>query len=226
MSNVQSVQIIAITKPLIEVDSHTITSDELMAYIARVSNPKNQSNINTMPKLLRYCADHKHWSVFEMADMTIEIKTSRAIAQQILRHRSFTYQEFSQRYAPVTSYINYSARRQDSKNRQNSFDDMSKLNKWWFYNVQRLIWSFNNFFYRKALKKGIAKECARFLLPLNTQTTMYMKGNIRSWIHYINLRDSEATQDEHREIASKIKEIFCKYYPITAEAIGWTEKKK
>lgn len=225
MPKSQSVRVIAVTNPLIEIDNKKITADELMAFIARVSNPKNQTNLLTMPKLLGYCANNKHWSVFEMADMTVEIKTSRAIAQQILRHRSFTFQEFSQRYAPVTDYILYEARRQDTKNRQNSLNNMSTYTQWWFRNAQRMVWTFNNFLYKKALKVGVAKECARFLLPLNTQTTMYMKGNVRSWIHYIDLRADGATQFEHREIAGKIKEIFCKHYPITAEAVGWQKAK-
>ncbi len=217
----QSVRAIAITQPLIKIDKKSVTADELMAYLARVSNPKNQDNLKTIPKLLGYCAKNKHWSIFEQADLTVEIKTSRAIAQQMLRHRSFTFQEFSQRYAAATDYILYEGRRQDVKNRQNSIDDMSKFRRWWFKIAQRLIWNFCFSFYKKALKKGIAKECARFILPLNTATTLYMKGSVRSWIHYIELRASGSTQCEHREIAGKIKDIFCEHYPVTAEAIGW-----
>lgn len=384
---------VAITLPLIEIDGKQISADELMAYVARVSNPKNQENLNTMPKLLRYCADHKHWSVFEQADMTVEIQTTRAIAQQILRHRSFCFQEFcisgdskiscitpggkvklrsikslyylqkdirwsklirtydkesniliptkikevfktgiksiycitldngkkikttlehkfltkngfvslqelkigsivgcngepvyknkewleetkkqchknktsseiketiywskisniefigeemtydieiehkshnyiangiivhnSQRYAKALDFEVYEARRQDDKNRQNSIDDIDDETKTWFRSIQRQVWETCRGIYEEALKNGIAKECARFILPLNTKTTLYMKGNVRSWIHYIELRTMHGVQKEHRDISLECKKIFMKYYPLTAQAMNW-----
>lgn len=193
----------------------------LMVYSARVSSP-NQEN----PKyagLLRYCIKHKHWSVFEMCDMTLEIETTRAIAAQILRHRSFTFQEYSQRYSALTeSGIEiYEARRQDKKNRQNSIDDISQKEKDWFIDAQKEVWNLAYSKYKEALNKGIAKECARFLLPLNTKTRMYMKGNVRSWIHYIGLRSANGTQKEHQEIAIEAKKIFIKKFPVIAEALEW-----
>lgn len=216
-----TVKPIAVTKPLIKSKGKELSADELMAYVARVSNPKNQSNLDTMPKLLNYCASHKHWSVFEQADLTVEIKTSRAIAQQILRHRSFTFQEFSQRYAEAQNFDIYEARRQDTKNRQNSVDDLSDEVKQWFDDAQSEVIVLANNKYAEALDKGIAKECARFLLPLNTSTTLYMKGNVRSWVHYIELRSANGTQKEHQEIALAIKDIFIEQFPMTSEALGW-----
>jgi thymidylate synthase (FAD) len=212
---------IAITKPLIQIDGKEPTADELMAYVARVSNPKNQGNLDTMPKLLGYCANHKHWSVFEQADLTVEIQTSRAIAQQILRHRSFTFQEFSQRYAEALDFELYEARGQDSKNRQNSLDNMEPKTKEYFAAVQQEVWEKSYALYNVLLASGVAKECARFILPLNTATTIYMKGNVRSWIHYIDLRTMPGVQKEHRDIAVAIKGVFKEYYPLTTEAIGW-----
>lgn len=212
---------IAITLPLIKVEGKQISADELMAYAARVSNPSNQGNLDTMSKLLRYCANHKHWSVFEQSDLTVEIKTTRAIAQQILRHRSFCFQEFSQRYAKALDYEKYDARRQDKKNRQNSINDIDDETKVWFRSIQSQIWDTCKGVYDEALKLGIAKECARFVLPLNTATTMYMKGNVRSWIHYIELRTAPGVQEEHRDIALECKKIFTQYYPLTAEALEW-----
>jgi len=197
----------------------SISPENLIMYCARVSNPKNQTSNN--PKLIDYCIRNGHWSVFEMAHMTVEITTSRAIAAQILRHRSFSFQEFSQRYAEVQEFETYPARRQDSKNRQNSIDDMSQEDKQWFDNAQKQVQNLAMNLYKEALAKSIAKEQARFLLPLSTQTKLYMTGNIRSWIHYLQLRSGNGTQKEHQEIAIAIREIFVKELPIIAQALGW-----
>lgn len=156
--------------------------EELITYTARVSNPSNQMNMETSPKLLAYLIKHKHWSPFEMSSMTLEITTSRAIAAQILRHRSFSFQEFSQRYSEVTNQIIYPARRQDSKNKQNSIDDLTQEDKKWFVEAQNQVLELSGKLYKEALNKNIAKECSRFLLPLNTETTLYMCGSLRSWI--------------------------------------------
>jgi thymidylate synthase (FAD) len=158
-----------------------------------------------------------------MADMIVEIETSRAIAAQILRHRSFNFQEFSQRYAevPEDAVEVYKARRQDNKNRQNSIDDMPDSTRKWFEKAQRKLWDKSRKYYNTALEAGIAKEQARFLLPLSTKTKLYMKGNIRSWIHYLDLRCGNGTQLEHKEIADAIKAVFCKQFPIIAKAKGW-----
>lgn len=208
------VKLVSITKPL------GGSPESLMAYTARVSSP-NQDNPN-FAGLLGYCIKHSHWSVFELADMTVEIITSRAIAQQILRHRSFSFQEFSQRYAKVSGYELYEARSQDNKNRQNSIDDLSDATKASFLNAQKRIWEYTKELYDSALEAGVAKEQARFLLPLNTTTKMYMKGSVRSWIHYLILRTSSSTQLEHRNIANGIKEIFSEQFPETSKALEWT----
>lgn len=192
-------------------------AEALMAYCARVSSP-NQDNPE-YSKLLSYCARHGHWSVFEMADMTVEITTSRAIAQQILRHRSFSFQEFSQRYAEATEFEIYPARRQDKKNRQNSIDDMAEEDRQWFEDTQRAINFNSRSHYEDALFRGIAKEQARFLLPLSTQTKLYMKGSIRSWIHYIQVRTDPSTQLEHREIALECKRILLEQFPVLKEVL-------
>jgi thymidylate synthase (FAD) len=203
--------------------SVTPDAEKTMAFIARVSNPANQDNEN-YAKLLAYCIKHNHWSVFEQSSMTLEIETNRGIAAQILRHRSFTYQEFSQRYAdssllgeiPVPDL-----RRQDTKNRQNSIDDIDEDAK------QDLWLKINDHFkesmqlYKELLDKGIAKECARFVLPLATPTRIYMTGSCRSWIHYINLRSANGTQKEHMDIALACKEIFKEQFPSVSEALEW-----
>lgn len=196
-----------------------------MGYVARVSNPQNQENPN-VAGLLKYCINHQHWSVFEQAHMTLEIETNRGIAAQILRHRSFTYQEFSQRYADVNwleSGIPIpDLRSQDNKNRQNSIDDIPETTK---KDLQAHI---NRHFveamdlYNELLRQGIAKECARFVLPLATPTKIYMTGSVRSWIHYINLRSAHGTQKEHMDIAKECQCIFAGQFPICAEALGWT----
>lgn len=197
----------------------TPDAEKTMLYVARVSNPANQSSENT--KLLDYCIKHSHWSVFEQADMTVEIETSRAIAAQILRHRSFTFQEFSQRYAEANTFEMYEARRQDTKNRQNSIDDMSVEDKDWFKGIQEHVHEMCKRHYDRALEKGIAKEQARFLLPLSTTTKLYMKGNVRSWLHYIDLRTANSTQLEHQQIAEAIKILFVEQFPIISKAKGW-----
>ena len=207
----------------------TVTPDaeKTMGYVARVSNPANQENPN-VAGLLKYCAKHQHWSVFEQAFMTLEISTTRAIAQQILRHRSFTYQEFSQRYADSTllgfDKIPLPAlRRQDTKNRQNSIDDLDP------FDVQNLELQMQTLFdssmalYEQMLKRGVAKECARNVLPLCVPTKMYMSGSVRSWIHYISLRSANGTQKEHMDIANACKDIFIEQFPIVSEALEWTD---
>lgn len=188
-------------------------------YCARVSNPKNQESENV--GLIKYCLNHGHFSIFEMANMVVEIQTSRAISAQIIRHRSFSFQEFSQRYAEATEFETYPARRQDQKNRQNSIDDLPKHVNDWFIKAQEMQQKFAIKDYEYALKLGIAKEQARFLLPLSTATKLYMNGTLRSWIHYIDLRTEEGTQKEHRDIAEGIKQIFCEQFPIIAKAKGW-----
>ena len=198
----------------------TPKAEELVAYCARVSS-SNQFNPN-IEKLLEYCIDHGHWSVFETPYITVEINTSRAISAQILRHRSFTFQEFSQRYAEVADFETYPARRQDSKNRQNSIDDMSDKDRTWFWNAQDEIQDLCGSLYYDALDKGIAKEQARFLLPMSSKTKLYMTGNVRSWIHYLELRCHIDTQKEHRDIALAIREILKKELPIISKAVAWT----
>ncbi|MCO5142771.1 MAG: FAD-dependent thymidylate synthase [Oligoflexia bacterium] len=205
--------------------SLTPKAEETMAYCARVSNPANQENPE-IAKLLSYCANHGHWSVFEQANMIIEINTCRAVAPQILRHRSFSFQEFSQRYSVADKYIPQEARRQDKKNRQNSIDDLSQETKDWFLQSQNEIWELCFARYQAALEKGIAKECARTLLPLNTATRLYMNGTVRSWIHYIQLRTKADTQKEHREIAESCKQIFIQELPLVAQALGWKSEYK
>jgi thymidylate synthase (FAD) len=199
--------------------SITPDSENLIAYCARVSS--NQQDNPSISKLLRYCIKHKHWSVFETAYLTVEINTSRAISAQILRHRSFTFQEFSQRYAAVPDFITYDARRQDKKNRQASIDDMSIEDRHWFSVAQDRVQTLTASLYLDALDKGIAKEQARFLLPMSSKTKIYMTGNIRSWIHYLELRTGIETQKEHRDIARKIKKIFKEELPIISGALEW-----
>ena len=195
--------------------------EDSISFIARVSNPNNQSNFETSAKLLTYCIKNQHWSIFEHAFMTMEIKTSRAIAAQILRHRSFTFQEFSQRYAVAQAYVEYPARRQDEKNRQNSIDDMDFETQMYFKECQKGVWDHCFGLYEGALARGIAKEQARFLLPLSTETTLYMSGSVRSWIHYIQLRCGNGTQKEHMDIANGCKVHFCRELPNVAKALGW-----
>lgn len=198
----------------------TPETEKHIAYCARVSSP-NQDNPEHS-KLLEYCIKNKHWSIFEMGTLCLEIKTSRAIAQQILRHRSFHFQEFSQRYAEVQDFEFYSPRRQDVKNRQNSIDDFSEEIENWFLDAQSQIIVLASDLYHEAISKQIAKESARFLLPLNTQTKLYMHGSIRDWIHYLSVRTDNSTQLEHREIALECKKIFIEQLPIVSKALEWS----
>lgn len=219
-----NVQLVAITKGVGNLDGKM--AEDIMSYVARVSNPSNQNNFETAPKLLSYLINNQHWSPFEHAFMTLEIETSRAIAAQILRHRSFTFQEFSQRYAEATEFVLYEPRRQDTKNRQNSIDDLPAKDVDWFLNAAIGVHTTAEALYQEALGRGIAKECARFLLPLSTKTKLYMTGPVRSWIHYIDLRSGNGTQLEHKEIAQEAKEIFSKEFPATASALGWNKNEK
>ncbi|MBV5326453.1 MAG: FAD-dependent thymidylate synthase [Chlorobium sp.] len=214
------VRLISATSPLISIDNKPLSAEGLMAYCARVSSPHQEND--SYEKLLAYCLEHKHWSVFEMADMTVEIVTSRAISPQILRHRSFQFQEFSQRYAKAQAIETYRPRRQDNKNRQNSLDDLDPSTCSWFDETQKNIAGLAMEKYNEALERGIAKECARVLLPLATQTKLYMKGSVRSWIHYLEIRTLESTQKEHREIAIEIKHIFSERFPAVSKALGWS----
>ena len=207
--------------------SVTPDAEKTMAYIARVSNPANQENEN-YAKLLAYCIKHNHWSVFEQSTMTLEIETNRGIAAQILRHRSFTYQEFSQRYAD-TNLLNKTIplpelRRQDNKNRQNSIDDIPDYLKLTLTEDIRVHFEQGLRLYNRLLEKGVAKECARFVLPLATPTRLYMTGSVRSWIHYIDLRSAHGTQKEHMEIAELVRCIFTCQFPAVSEALGWTRE--
>lgn len=215
----QSVKLVAITEGANELIGKS--AQDIISYVARVSNPNNQMSFETGSKLIKYCITHQHWSIFEHAFVTAEIKTSRAIAAQILRHRSFTFQEFSQRYAQAFDCVTYGARRQDQKNRQNSIDDMSDEDKSWFQNAQEEVWEDSKALYDEAISRGIAKEQARFLLPLNTATTIYMSGSVRSWIHYIQLRSGNGTQKEHADIANACKSIMIDRFPDIAKALSW-----
>lgn len=204
-----------------DIEGTNMTAEDLITYTARVSNPANQMNTESAPKLVAYLVKNKHWSPLEMVHMTVEITTSRAIAQQILRHRSFSFQEFSQRYAEATDFEMYEARRQDNKNRQNSVDDMDQETKDWFEKSQKIIQRRAQYIYKQALDKGIAKEQARFVLPLGTQTKLYMCGSVRSWVHYLELRCGNGTQKEHKDIADAIKGVFIQQFPRIAEALNW-----
>ena len=204
--------------------SVTPDAEKMMAYVARVSNPNNQENPN-YAKLLGYCIKHNHWSVFEQAFMTLELETTRGVAAQVLRHRSFTYQEFSQRYADSSMLADqipmFDLRRQDTKNRQNSIDDIDPFVKQEFEIKIRRHFDEAMTLYQSMLDMGIAKECARFVLPLATPTRMYMSGSVRSWIHYITLRSANGTQKEHMDIAEACKKIFVEQFPTCAEALEW-----
>jgi thymidylate synthase (FAD) len=207
--------------------SVTPNAEQTMAYIARVSNPNNQENPN-YAGLLKYCIKHNHWSVFEQATMTLEIETTRGIAAQILRHRSFTFQEFSQRYAD-TSLIAESIplpdlRRQDTKNRQNSTDDLPTDLKIELYSKIQDHFDAAQNLYKELLEADVAKECARFVLPLATPTRLYMTGSVRSWLHYIDLRSAHGTQKEHMQIAEAVRCIFTCQFPAVSAALEWTRE--
>jgi len=207
----------------------TVTPDaeQTMGYVARVSNPANQENPN-VAGLLKYCIKHEHWSVFEQSFMTLEIATTRAIAAQILRHRSFTFQEFSQRYADSSLLGDRiplpELRRQDDKNRQNSIDDLDPFEVQILEKQMITLFDSSMALYQQMLKRGVAKECARNVLPLCTPTRIYMSGSCRSWIHYINLRSAHGTQKEHMEVAEACREVFVEQFPVVSEALGWVDK--
>jgi len=203
--------------------SVTPDAEQLMAYIARVSNPSNQDN-EKYSGLLKYCIKHNHWSVFEQSTMTLEIETTRAIAAQILRHRSFTFQEFSQRYAASTALGDIDLpelRKQDLKNRQNSTDDLDPEMVEKFEKQMITLFSSSKALYEQMLSQGVAKECARMVLPLCTPTRIYMTGSCRSWIHYINLRSAHGTQKEHMVIAEACRKVFTEQFPAVSEALEW-----
>jgi len=192
----------------------TPQAEELVARMARVSNPANQNNPASAPKLLKYLIDNKHWSPFEMVNMCVEIKTTRDIARQILRHRSFSFQEFSQRYAVAQGFEMSEASLQDQKNRQNSLETEDRQLAYWWEGAQRRVLQEAQFMYESALAKGIAKEQARKLLPEGmTQSNMYMNGTLRSWMHYVDIRCDKATQKEHREVAEQIRGIMVEQFP-------------
>ena len=208
-----------------EVSLISITPDaeKTMAFIARVSNPSNQDNDN-YSGLLKYCIKHNHWSVFEQSTMTLQIETTRAIAAQILRHRSFTFQEFSQRYAESNELGNIQLpdlRKQDKKNRQNSTDDLDPFVRQKLEAQMITLFSSSQSLYNQMIQEGVAKECGRMVLPLCTPTKIYMTGSCRSWIHYINLRSAHGTQKEHMEIAEACRKVFTEQFPSVSEALEW-----
>jgi thymidylate synthase (FAD) len=205
--------------------SITPNAEEQIVYMARVSNPKNQNNQATAPKLIKYLIKHKHWSPFEMASMQVEIETTRAIAAQVLRHRSFSFQEFSQRYSDVNDLPAIGLphlRTQDAKNKQASHDNLDPEIKSWFEPQIFALYEQAQALYDELLAHGIAKECARSILPLGTPTRMYQSGTLRSFIHYVEVRSGIETQLEHRLIAQDIKRIFIEQLPSIAEALEWT----
>jgi thymidylate synthase (FAD) len=217
---------IAVTRGVGELEEQS--AEDIIAYVARVSNPDNQLNFDTASRLLRYCIKNRHWSIFETAYLTIEINTTRAIETQILRHRSFTFQSFSQRYADVSSIIEEipvpELRRQDQKNRQNSTDDLDTLTREALNGETLQHFVASQDLYRHMLESGVAKECARNVLPLCTPTRLYMTGNVRSWLTYIDLRQSNGTQKEHRDVALACKEVFTEFFPDIAKAMWDTEE--
>jgi thymidylate synthase (FAD) len=207
--------------------SVTPDAEKLMAYCARVSNPNGQDR-DDYTKLLGYCIKNQHWSIFEQAFLTVEINTTRGLAAQILRHRSFTFQEFSQRYADTTLLAEhiplFELRRQDTKNRQNSIDDISDETKVKWSSKIREHFAKAKAIYDGMIADGIAKECARFVLPLATPTRLYMSGTVRSFIHWIELRSGHGTQKEHMLIANEAKQLFIQQFPITSGALGWNHE--
>ena len=204
--------------------SVTPDAEKHIAYCARVSNPSNQGN-DSFEGLIKYCIKHKHWSIFEQAFLTIELETTRAIAAQVLRHRSFTYQEFSQRYADSSLLMDKiplpELRRQDTKNRQNSTDDLDPFIKQNLEMQMQTLFDSSMALYQQMLERGVAKECARNVLPMCVPTRMYMSGSVRSWVHYIELRSANGTQKEHMDLANACKEIFVEQFPIIAGALDW-----
>ena len=204
--------------------SITPDAEKTVAYCARVSNPNNQDSTE-YAKLLKYCINHGHWSIFEMANIVLEIETTRGIAAQILRHRSFSFQEFSQRYADASflgeTIDTPALRTQDPDNRQNSIDNLNDVKEAIYNQNMRELFAKSKALYDMMIRDGVAKECARFVLPLATPTRMYMNGTVRSWIHYINLRTANGTQKEHMDVANMCKDIFTKELPTISEALGW-----
>lgn len=221
MFDFNKVKTIGVTMPVVD---DIPDSEGIVAYAARVSNPSNQSNFETAGKLLKYCIDHGHYSVFETVNIVIEIETPRDIARQMLRHRSFSFQEFSQRYAEAQNFVVREARLQDTRNRQNSIQlENEELQTWW-EDQQRTLMSGMEKVYRQAIEKGIAKECARVVLPEgNTMSRLYMNGTLRSWIHYCQLRDGNGTQLEHIDIAQKCKEELISKFPFLVEIFKESE---
>lgn len=198
----------------------TPNGDDLIAYMARVSNPDNQNNTETSARLIKYLITHKHWSPFEMVNMCVEINTTRSIAQQIIRHRSFAFQEFSQRYAQVTSNpVIPDLRRQDTKNRQNSIDDLDEFQKQEFQLKAKYVFEQCQMLYDEMIGAGVAKECARDVLPLSTPTKLYMNGSLRSWIHYCDLRCGNGTQAEHKIIADQCRQLIKESFPLVFSAL-------
>jgi thymidylate synthase (FAD) len=214
-------KVVAVTQPLIRTADNTrfLETEEFIVYCARVSNPNNQLNVDTSSKLLKYCIQHEHWSIFEQASMTVEIVTSRDISAQILRHRSFSFQEYSQRYSEVQELESFNIRKQADKNRQSSSEDLV-LSKEELETIRDHILTSLSL-YKDLLEKGAARESARKILPLCSQTTLYMTGSIRSWIHYLSLRTKEDTQLEHRQIALAIQNFFLGIFPNISKALGW-----
>lgn len=217
MFNFIKCRVIGVTQPVVE---DIPDSEGIISYAARVSAPQNQSNFDTAAKLLKYCVEHQHYSVFETCNITMEIEAPRDIARQILRHRSFSFQEFSQRYAESTDFITRECRLQDTKNRQNSLacwdDDVLE----WWEEVQKVLLDRTKYIYQSALDKGIAKEVARCILPEGlTMSKMYMNGTVRSWLHYCSLREANGTQLEHQDVAIKCKEEVVKYFPFLKEVM-------
>ena len=224
-----SVKLVSITHPSLEKE---MTPEEFVVYIARVSNPSNQMNVETAPRLINYLIKHKHWSPFEFVDMTVEIVTRRSIAAQILRHKSFSFQEFSQRYSSATNVQEIELRKQAEKNRQSSAEPFDPIifktpEDNWDDNTRHASQAVSEFLqssmklYVELINAGVAREVARDILPLATESRLYMKGSLRSWIHYLELRTLEDTQKEHRDIANGIRDIFTQNFPSISEAIGW-----
>ena len=217
-----NVQLKSVTQPVQELQDKGIkTAEDFIVYCARVSNPANQFNTETSERLINYCIQHQHWSIFEQAFCTFEIVTSRAIAAQILRHRSFTFQEFSQRYSTATELEKLEFRKQGKTNRQVGVEEYPMSQNLDVAVVVHEAQQKCLKAYDKLIESGIAKECARMVLPLNTQTTLYMSGSCRSFIHYIDLRSREETQKEHREVATEMKKVFCEIFPNIAKALKW-----
>ena len=205
--------------------SVTPDAEKHIAYCARVSNPSNQEN-DSFEGLIKYCIKHKHWSIFEQAFLTIELETTRAIAAQVLRHRSFTFQEFSQRYADSSLLSKKiplpDLRRQDTKNRQNSTDDMDPFMRQKYEMQMQTLFDSAMALYQQMLEGGVAKECARNVLPMCVPTKMYMSGSVRSWVHYIDLRSANGTQKEHMDLANDCKAIFIEQFPVISQALDWS----